>query len=131
MAEVAEPTDEDIQLVLDAYEAWEKGDIEGAVAGLHPAVEWIEPEEFPGGGRRVGPAEVAEYLDASRKQWAELQSRRTVHRRGGDVVVVHEVTGRLVDGSPHEAGAVDVFTVRQGKVVRMVAYADPADVLGG
>jgi hypothetical protein len=128
MTGVGEPTDEDVRLVLDGYAAWEAGDIERAVAAMHPEVEWIEPEEFPGGGRRQGPAEVAEYLRASREQWAELRSRRTVRRRGADIVVVHRVEGCLVDGSKREASAVDVYTVRDGQVVRMVAYADPAEV---
>ena len=123
-------TDADVALVLRAYEAWERGDIDEAVAALHPDVEWIEPEEFPGGGRRQGPEAVAEYLRESRAAWAELTSRRRAHRRGGDVVIVHHVRGRLADGTDHEATVADVFTVRDGQVVRMAAYADPAEVLG-
>ncbi len=41
-------------MVLNAYAAYASGDIDGAIAGLHPDVEWIEPDEFPSGGRRQG-----------------------------------------------------------------------------
>jgi ketosteroid isomerase-like protein len=125
-----QPTDADVALVLRSYEAFERGDIETAVAPLHPEVDWIEPDEFPGGGHRRGPAAVADYLRESRAAWAEFTSERTAHRRGSDIVVVHRVRGRLLDGTEHEAVAADVFTLREGQVVRMVAYADPADVLG-
>ena len=47
---------------------------------------------------------------------------------GGDqVVIVHHVWGLLRDGSRNEATVADVFTVEDGKVVLMMAYADPAD----
>lgn len=125
----ADGSDPDVALVLASYEAFASGDIDRAVAPLHPDVEWIEPEEFPGGGRRQGPAAVAEYLRDSRGRWAELVSEPTPHRRGDDIVIVHRVHGRLVDGSTHEATVADVFTVRDGRVVRMKAYADPAEAL--
>jgi len=123
-------TDPDVALVLRAYEAFERGDIEAAVADLHPEVEWIEPDDFPMGGRRVGRAAVAEYLRASRAAWAELRSEPIASRRGTDIVVVHHVVGRLADGTPNEATVADVFTAANGQVVRMQAYADPADVPG-
>jgi ketosteroid isomerase-like protein len=117
--------DPDVALVLDAYAAFARGDIDAAVARLHPDVEWIEPDEFPGGGRRQGPAAVAEYLRASRSSWAELTSEPVARRRGEDIVVVHRVRGRRADGRPAEATVADVYTVRDGQVVRMHGYADP------
>jgi ketosteroid isomerase-like protein len=44
-------------------------------------------------------------------------------------VIVHHVFGRVVDGSHRDVTVADVFTVRQGQVVRMQAYADPAEPL--
>ncbi|WP_127132059.1 nuclear transport factor 2 family protein [Georgenia sp. SYP-B2076] len=120
--------DPDVRRVLAAYRAFERGDIDAAVRDLHPRVVWTEPEEFPGGGRRVGVAQVAAYLRASRNMWGELESRPTVTRRGAEVRAVHRVRGRLVDGTPHEALAVDVFRFVDGQVVEMTAYASPEDV---
>lgn len=120
--------DTEIALVLSCYAAYAEGDFDRAVAPLHPDVEWIEPEEFLGGGRRQGPQAVAEYLRASWEQWAELVSEPTAYRRGGDIVVVHRVHGRLTDGTEHRMAVADVFTLRDGQVVRMHAYADPDQV---
>jgi ketosteroid isomerase-like protein len=117
-----------VHLVLNSYAAYARGDVEAAVAPLHPDVEWIEPESFPNGGVHRGPAAVAEYLRASHAMWRELVSEPTASRRGDDIVVVHHVHGVLADGTPHEVTVADVFTVVDGQVVRMVAYADPAEV---
>ena len=122
-------SDPEIAAVLEAYAAFACGDIDRAVARLHPQVEWIEPDEFLHGGRRVGPASVAEYLRNSRSQWAELVSEPTAHRRGNDIVVFHHVHGRLADGTFRDSPVADVFTFSNGLVVRMQAYADPAQAL--
>jgi ketosteroid isomerase-like protein len=120
--------DPDVRMVLDSYAAYARGDIDAAVAALHPDVEWVEPDEFPNGGAHRGPAQVAEYLRASYAMWRELVSEPTVSRRGADIVVVHHFHGVLADGTPHEATVADVFTVAGGQVVWMRAYADPAEV---
>jgi ketosteroid isomerase-like protein len=73
--------DPEIAVVLTAYAAFARGDIDQAIAGLHPHVEWIEPGQFPHGGRRVGPAAVADYLRDSRSLWAELVSEPAATRR--------------------------------------------------
>lgn len=119
--------DPDVGMIEAAYAAYARGDIGQVVARLHPQVEWIEPGEFPGGGRRTGPAAVAEYLTASLAGWAELHSSATVYRQGDTIVARHHVQGRLASGAAHEITVADVFTVRDGLVVRMQAYADPAD----
>jgi ketosteroid isomerase-like protein len=126
---VAGDSDPDVALVLRCYEAYARGDIEQAVAPLHPEVEWVEPDEFPNGGRRQGPAAVADYLRSSRSMWAELVSEPTPYRRGDKIVIVHHVSGRAVDGSTPDITVADVFTVKDGQVVRMKAYADPAEAL--
>ncbi len=89
----AERSDPDVALVIRSYEAFARGDIGAAVAPLHPQVEWVEPDEFPNGGRRQGPEAVAEYLHASRAMWAKLRSEPTVYRHGDDLVVFHHVSG--------------------------------------
>ncbi|GGM24499.1 nuclear transport factor 2 family protein [Dactylosporangium sucinum] len=129
-AEPAPAAAADVELVLRAYAAFVAGDIAGAVRDLHPDVEWIEPDEFPNGGRHVGPAAVARYLQASYDDWLELHSEPTATRRGGRVVVVHRVHGVVQDLSIRDVTVADVFTVRDGRIVHMQAYADPSAVPG-
>jgi len=119
------PSEDDVALVLAAYEAWTRGDIDAAVAALHPDVEWTEPDEFPGGGTRRGPAAVAGYLRNSRQTWTDLHSAREAAIVGGEVVVVHHVWGTAADGTSRDVTVADVYTVRDGQVLRMHAHADP------
>jgi ketosteroid isomerase-like protein len=121
-------TDPDVELVLAAYSAFARGDIAAAISRLAPDVVWIEPDEFPNGGRHVGPQAVAAYLRASREMWAELESRPEAHRQGRRIVVKHHVSGRMIDGTRHENTVADVFTVEDGCVVEMLAFADPDKV---
>jgi ketosteroid isomerase-like protein len=121
-------TDPEIEAVLAAYTAFARGDAAGATAAMDPAVEWTEPLSFPLSGRRVGPAAVAEYLAAARAGWKHLTSEPTATRVGPEIVVVHRLQGILLDGTPHEAEATDVFRFgADGKVVRMRAYELPEE----
>ena len=120
--------DPDIELILAAYDAFARGDIDAATQNLAPAVEWVEPAEFPNGGRYTGREAVAEYLRTSRAAWLTLSSEPEPRRHGRKIVVLHRVSGTLVDGTRHENSVADVFTVQNGLVTQMTAYADPASV---
>lgn len=119
--------DPEIAVVLMAYEAFARGDAAAATADMDPEVEWIEPLSFPGGGRRIGPAAVTEYLEDSRAGWKHLTSEPTVTRVGPEIVVVHRLHGILLDGTPNEAEATDAFRFREGRIGRMRAYEAPEE----
>jgi ketosteroid isomerase-like protein len=115
----AHRSDPDVDMVVKSYQAYARGDIDAAVSPLHPDVEWIEPDEFPNGGRHDGSAAATEYVT----------SETTPYRRGEKIIIVHHVTGRMIDGSTQDMTVADVYTIRDGQVVRMQAYADPAEAL--
>jgi len=117
--------DADVRLILDAYRAFQAGDIDRATASLHQDVVWIEPDEFPDGGRYVGPASVADYLSRSRDRWRTVVSTPLARRVGDKIAVRHHLEGQAIDGTHAEATVADVFTVRDGVIVHMQAYADP------
>lgn len=119
----------DAELVLASYEAYARGDIEQAVAPLDPDVDWVEPETFPDGGHHRGRGAVARYLRRSRERWAELTVEPVARQRGQDVLVVVRHRGTLLDGNKADVTVADVFTLRDGRVVRMQAFAEPAEAL--
>jgi ketosteroid isomerase-like protein len=120
-------SDPEVEVVLAAYEAFARGDIAAAVRDLDPEVEWVEPIDFPKGGRRVGREAVAEYLEASRAGWKHVTSEPTATRVGPEIVVVHRLHGNLLDGTPREAEVADVFRFRDGRIGRMRAYGAPEE----
>src|SRR5580658_7160809 len=94
-----------IVALKSAYAAFNRGDIDAAVESFDPQIEWSEPVEFPGGGAYHGRDEVKRYLTQSRAPWAEGSNEWT------DV--------RLAD----------VYTIRDGKIVQMRAFADRQEAL--
>jgi ketosteroid isomerase-like protein len=118
---------QDEQIVNNAYAAFARGDIDAVVADLHSEVKWIEPQSVPPGGRYHGREAVRDYLATSRSGWRELHTDVTLHSLNGKIIAVHHLVGVLLDGTPNQATVADVFTVRDGLVVHMQAYADPKD----
>src|SRR3954462_8308119 len=118
-------SDPDVELVLAAYRAYGRGDIATAVADMHPNVVWIEPDDWPNGGERRGPDAVAEYLRASYQSWRSLHSVARAERRGERSAVSDHAFGTLSDGYYADTTVADVFTVVDGRVTHMQAYADP------
>lgn len=120
--------DDAVSVVSRCFSAYQRGDVETAVAEMHPNIAWVEPATFVGGGTRHGPAQVADYFRTSGQHWAEVSTGWTPHLVGErTVVVVVRVAGRLVDGRAVRATVADVFTVVDGLITTMTAYADPGE----
>ena len=64
-----------IVALRDAYAAFNRGDMDAAVASFDENIEWIEPKEFPGGGSYHGRESAKQYLAQSRAAWAEVSSQ--------------------------------------------------------
>ncbi len=65
-----------IEGIRRAYDAFSRGDIQGAVAAvdLAPDILWSEPEDFSAGGTHRGPQGVAQYLTRSYEASEKVQS---------------------------------------------------------
>ena len=114
-----------------AYDAFSRGDIQGAVEAvdLDPDILWREPEDFHAGGTYRGREGVAEYLTLSREPFEKAQSLPEEILEVGDkiVVFVHFQAWPKGGDQPIEGRIADVYTVQDGKVVQMQAYSDPEE----
>lgn len=122
---------EEIAALRDAYAAFNRNDIAATVAALDPHIEWTEPAEFPGGGTYHGHAGVIAYLSQSREGWAEGSSQPEEFIVAGDNVIVFVYARVRPKGSAEwrETRLADVFTFRDGKAIRMRAFADRQEAL--
>lgn len=114
-----------------AYAAFNRGDIDAAVSGLDPQIEWSEPASFPGGGTYHGRDGARQYLTQSRAAWAEVISEPEQLIPAGDRIVVF-VHARVRAGGSNDWQDVrlaDVYPVRDGKIVAMRAFADRQEAL--
>jgi uncharacterized protein len=120
-----------IVALKNAYAAFNRGDIDAAVESLDPQIEWSEPVEFPGGGAYHGRDEVKRYLAQSRAPWAEGSSEPEQFVPSGNRIVVF-VHARFRPKGGNEWTDVrlaDVYTIRNGKIVQMRAFADRQEAL--
>ena len=123
-----EPT---ITALRGAYAAFNRGDIDAALAPLDPRIEWSEPVEFPGGGTYYGHEGVKQYLTQSRAAWAECSSEPERFLVAGDriVVLVHARVRAKGTTEWQDVRLADVYTVRNGKAIKMQAFADRQEAL--
>jgi ketosteroid isomerase-like protein len=129
-----ENTPEQAQAIVGlrgAYAAFNRGDIDAAVKPFDPQIEWSEPAEFPGGGACHGRDEVKRYLAQSRAPWAEGSSEPEQFIPSGNRIVVFVHARFRTKGSNEwkDVRLADVYTIRDGKIVEMQAFANRQDAL--
>ncbi len=127
------------QLLRRAYEAFNARDIQGALATLHPEVDWPNAIE---GGRVRGRGEVREYWE---RQWGSFDSRvhpLRIERGHGDRVVatvrqlVRDLAGNVVSDETVEhryviaGGLIERMDVHDHWTIRSATEEDFASVLG-
>lgn len=114
-----------------AYEAFNRGDIDAAVEPLDAQIEWTEPAELPGGGTYRGRDGVKRYLTQSRAAWAEVASEpeRFITADDRIVVFVHARVRPQGSNQWQDVRLADVYTVRDGQVIEMRAFADRQEAL--
>jgi uncharacterized protein len=115
-----------IATLREAYAAFNRGDIDAAVQGLDANIEWTEPPEFPGGGSYHGREGAKRYLTQSRAAWAEVISEPERFIPAGDrmIVFVYARVRPRDSQDWQEVRLADVYSVRDGKIVAMHAFAD-------
>ena len=109
-----------IELVKKGYEAFSAGDVDTVMSLFDDNIEWVQPGDSTISGTYHGKGELGEYLS----RLAEKSVTVTVNRLLADddtVVALTEVT--VGDESGQDA---DVFTLRDGKTVRVQVHTDTA-----
>lgn len=113
------------------YDAFSRGDIQGAIDAVDPDPDilWSEPESFYAGGIYRGRQGVAEYLTLSYEASEKVQSLPEEILEVGDkiFVLVHFQAWPKGGGQSREGRIADVYTVQDGKVIQMQAYSDPEE----
>jgi hypothetical protein len=118
------------QLVMDGYRLFQNGDIPGMLAYADDAAAWISPdaEAIPFAGSFHGKAEVARFFS---ELVAAMQPTRFVIKdviaENDKVVVLGEATWLVKStGRTYDSPWVHVFTMRDGKFIRVEALYDTA-----
>ena len=122
---------ENVDLVRRAYERFNAGDVEGVLHLCDDELEFRDLPALPGSGVFIGHdafrgwfAQMVDAFDALRFDVDDLIDA------GERVVVMSHATGRgKGSGATVETHFSTVWTVHDGKAVRIVNYNDHADAL--
>ena len=112
--------EQNIEQVKKGYEAFSAGDVETLMTLFDDNIEWVQPGDSAVSGTYHGKGEFGEFLSRFAEKSPTVKPRRFL--ADGDMVIV------LTDVSVgDETGQdADVFTLRDGKAVRVHVHTDTA-----
>lgn len=120
----------DLDATRRSYEAFARGDMDGVVADMHPAIEWHQAQGLPHGGFYRGLDEVrrAVFDPLDEEWWDEFDAVPDEYLdAGSEVVVLGRYRGRAKGtGKRLDVPFVHVWTWRDGKAVRFRQFLDTA-----
>jgi ketosteroid isomerase-like protein len=119
------------QVVREAYECFENGDIPGLLERLSDDVDWASPAILPVSGTFRGHDGVGEFFTKVGSAWAELEVKPDNYVANGDrVVALGQARGKAAGGDESEYGFSHVFELADGKVTRFREYVFADDKIG-
>ena len=111
---------ENIEATKKGYHAFGAGDLEGALSVFDDSAEWTVNGESTIGGTYHGKGELTELLKRMAEKSTQVEAKHFL--ADGDIVVVlAEVT---VGGETSQEA--DLFTYRNGKIVKALSFGDTA-----
>jgi uncharacterized protein len=122
---------ENVELVRGGHEAFARGDVDAVLGGLDPEIEVRPPREFPGEDSYHGHAGFLAYSERWVGSWEEYRLIPEEFIDAGDrVVVAYRAVGRgKGSGIEVETRMAHVWTIREGKAVRLEMFRTPAEAL--
>ncbi len=120
-----------VEIVRGGYGDFATGNIPGVLAVFDPKIEWIEPEGLPYGGTFIGHGEIVEkvFMRLGTEYDGFKVAPKEFLESGDRVVVLGQISGTYKPtGKSFKADVVHVWTLRSGKAVKFVQYADTAPV---
>ena len=110
--------EQNIELIKKGYEAFAAGDIDAVMNLMDDDIEWVQPGDSAISGTYHGKAELGQLISRLAEKSTTATPRRFL--ADGDMVVMLGET--TADNETSEVA--QVFTLRNGKTVRVQAYAD-------
>ena len=117
---MSEQEQKNVEVIKKGYEAFSSGDIETVMSLFDDDIEWVQPGDSAISGTYHGKGELGEYLGRLAEKSVTVKLNRLL-ADGDMVVALTDVT--LGEEKGQDA---DVFTLRDGKTVRVQVHADTA-----
>jgi ketosteroid isomerase-like protein len=120
---------DNVELVRSIYADWSRGEM--ALDRFDPEIVMVESSAIPGAPSAHGLDAVRRYIESFPRYWREIRIEPQECVDAGDrVIVVARLVGRgRSSGVEVERTWAYVWTLRNGKALRMEAYADRDEAL--
>lgn len=119
---------ENIELVMRAYDTFLRGDMPALMDMFADDIEWLldRNDDVPFAGLRRGKEEVAEFFRLIHENQHPLQFEPREFVAQGDKVVAlgHYAWSVKPTDRTYESDFAEVFTIRNGKIARFREYTD-------
>jgi len=122
---------DNVDVVQGAWDAFARGDIDGAVEVFAPNAEARISESLPWGGTYIGPDGFRDFLYKIDKAFDQFKATpdKVLGADDNHVVVVAKTRGRTKKGGVIEGNAVWVYQLRDGLIADAQSWTDTARVL--
>jgi ketosteroid isomerase-like protein len=122
---------DDADILRESYEALNRGDIPGTVAVLDEDAEWHEHSELPEADSYRGRDSIRSFLERFLESWDEFRQEieDLLVDDGKVLVLLHMVGQGKGSGIPVEARYAHLWTMRDGRGVRIDTYTDRDEAL--
>jgi ketosteroid isomerase-like protein len=122
---------DNVDVIQGAWDAFTKGDIEGATSIVAPEGEISAPSTLPWGGTYMGPEGFQDFLRELLKHFKEFKATpaKVLGADDDHVVVTAEIRGRTTDGEAYEGSSVWIYKLSGGQVTQAETWTDTAKIL--
>jgi uncharacterized protein len=122
---------DNVDVIQSAWDAFAKGDIEGATSIVAPEGEIIAPASLPWGGTYMGPEGFQDFLRELLKHYKEFKAtpEKVLGADDDHVVVTAGVRGRTTEGTSYEGTSVWLYKLNGGQVTQAEMWTDTAKTL--
>ena len=119
-------SEENVEVVQRAFEAWNAGDLDRVIELVDPELEFVPFRSQLDGASYVGADGMRQFARDSAEEWEYLQIAPDEFRYAGDRVLMvgrYDARGRA-SGVDIEFPAAWVAQLRNGKIVHLRSYSD-------
>jgi uncharacterized protein len=122
---------DNVDVVQQAWDAFARGDIDGAVEAIAPSAETRVPESVPWGGTYVGPDGFRDFLYKLDRAFDSFKATpdKVLGADDNHVIVVAKTKGKVKGGGMIEGNNVWVYQLRDGLIADAESWGDTAQVL--
>jgi ketosteroid isomerase-like protein len=122
---------DNVEILRDAYEALNDGDVERALAALDEDAEWSEHSDLPEAGTYRGRNAIRTFHESFLESWQDFDQEMEELLTGGPCVLIMLRSRQRGKGSgiAVEAQYAHLWTMEEGRGVRVDAYFDRGEAL--